>query len=243
MQPKFVLFGLILASLLLLGCLSLGQSQQAASQTTQNASPPAMTPSFTITSPIEGQIITTSSGRADVPLNLDIQNLALTAPGGAAVSGQGHFRVIVDGSQPVTVLERIYVMSGLVPGPHTVNVELLNNDNTEYLPPIESAVSFVVEESTQSYIPQNYNVTIENFTYAPSDIIAKVGDTLTFFNAGSFPMTATCIIDGTPIFTTPVLALNQAAQVTLDQEMNCTYYSTTQYGATGQVVVESNGTD
>jgi plastocyanin len=241
MQPKFMLFGLVLASMLLLGCMSLGQPQQVANQTTQIPQPTVVMPSFTIASPSEGQVITMNSDTVDVPLNLNIQNLMLEAPGGAATTGQGHFRVIVDGGQPVTVQSTTYVMAGLVPGPHTVNVELLNNDNTEYLPPIESSVSFVVQQSTQQYVPQNYNVTIDNFTYTPPDITAKVGDTITFFNAGNFPMTATCIIGGTPIFSTPVLTLDQTAQVTLNQEMNCTYYSTTQYGTTGQVVVEGNG--
>jgi plastocyanin len=243
MQPKLLIFGLVLSSLLLLGCLSAGAPQQGANQTAQNPPAAVATPSFIITNPTEGQMITTDTDRVDVPLNLDIQNLVLQAPGGPATPGEGHFRVIVDGGQPATVLARIYVMSGLIPGPHTVNVELLNNDNTEYLPAIERTVSFMIDRTTQPYIPQNYNVTIDNFVYTPSYIPAKVGDTITFSNEGNFPMTATCIMDGVQLFSTPILLFDQSAQVTLNQEMNCTYYSITQYGATGQVYVGSNGSD
>lgn len=242
MQPKLIIFGLVLASMLLLGCTFGGQPQQAANQTTTENPPPVVkTPSFTISGPTEGQVVSIDGDRGDVTLGLNIQNLVLKAPGGAASKGEGHFRVTIDGGQPVTVLAKTYVMAGLVPGSHTVKVELLNNDNTKYLPPIEKTVAFTVEKAAaQQYVPVNYNVTINNLAYTPSDITARVGDTITFFNAGNFPMSATCFIEGKQAFDTRVLAFNQMAQVTLGQEMDCIYYSTTQRSVTGHVLVQSD---
>lgn len=244
MQPKLIIFGLVLAFMLLLGCTLGGQQQQGANQTTpENQAPVVKTPSFAISSPTSGQVVTIDGERGDVTLSLSIQNLILKAPGGAAKAGEGHFRVTVDANQPVTVTSRSYVMTGLAPGSHTVKVELLNNDNMKYVPSIEKTVTFTVEKAKpQQYVPQNYNVTMNNLAYTPSDITAKVGDTITFFNAGSFPLSATCFIDGKQVFDTKVIAFNQMAQVTLDREMDCTYYSTTQRSVTGHVLVQSNST-
>jgi plastocyanin len=243
MQPKLLVFGLVLASILLLGCTG-GQPQQNANQT-QNATPTqaAKAPSFTISAPTDGQVVSIDGDRGDVTLTLSTQNLVLKAPGGAAVKGEGHFRVTVDGSQPVNVLTRSYIMPGLVPGTYTVKVELLNNDNTQYAPAIGKTLSFSVKtEAPEKYVPVNYNVTINNLAYTPSDLTAKVGDTITFDNTGSFPMSATCFIGGAQMFDTKVLGPNKMATVTLGQEMDCTYYSTTQRLVTGHVLVGSNST-
>lgn len=241
-MDRSIVFGLLLASILFLGCI--GETTE--NVTNQTAPPPQVivkTPSFTINSPSAGDVITIPGDSGDVQLKLSYQNLVLKSPGGPAKKGEGHFRIIVDNGQPITFTSSTYTIPGLAAGAHTVKVELLNNDRTRYSPPISREVTFVLEkEKPRAYVPVNYNVTINNFAYTPNEINAKVGDTVTFFNAGSFPMSATCFIGGKQVFDTRVLAPNQMAAVTLDREMDCTYYSTTQRAATGRVVVTSNST-
>ncbi len=239
---RFFVLGVLLASILFLGCIG-----GAPAQNVTNASvtpPPAVkTPSFTISSPSAGQMITIPGASGSVQLVLNYQNLVLKPPGGAAKKGEGHFRVVIDNGQPITVSSAAYTMAGLTPGAHTVKVEIINNDGTRYSPPISRDVTFVVETAApRVYVPVSYNVTINNLAYTPSEINAKVGDTVTFYNSGNFPMSATCFLEGRQVFDTRVLALNQMAVVTLDREMDCTYYSTTQRSVTGRVLVQGNGT-
>jgi plastocyanin len=243
MQPKLIMFGLVLASILLFGCTLGAQPAQNVTNETPAPVEVVKTPTFTIASPTPGQVVTMAGSTADVTLTVSYQNLALKPPGGAAKKGEGHFRVTVDSGQPATVSTRNYIMANLAPGAHTAKVELLNNDRTKYVPAIEKTVSFVVEsEEPAVYVPVSYEVTINSFVYTPSEVNAKVGDSITFTNTGAFPMSATCFIAGKQVFDTRVLAINQAATVTLDQEMDCTYYSTTQRSATGRVVVTANST-
>ncbi len=243
MQPKLIIFGLVLASILLFGCILGGQPAQNVTNETPTPVEVAKTPTISISSPTAGQVVMIPGASGDVTLALNYQNLVVKPPGGAAKKGEGHFRVTIDNGQPATVSSRTYTMAGLAPGAHTVKVELLNNDNTKYVPAITKEVTFAVEtEKPAVYVPVNYNIGINNFAYTPPEVNAKVGDTLTFTNTGNFPMSATCFLEGKQVFDTRVLAINQAAVVTLDKEMDCTYYSTTQRMATGHVIVQSNGT-
>jgi plastocyanin len=241
-MDRTIVFGLLLASVLFLGCIGGQEEQNLTNQTAPAPQVVVKTPSFTVSSPAAGQAISIQGDTGDVQVRLSYQDLVLKSPGGAAKKGEGHFRIVVDNGQPITVASSTYTMPGLAVGTHTLKVELLNNDRTRYSPPISREVTFTIErEKPAEYVPVNYNVTINNFEYTPAEISAIVGDTITFYNAGNFPMSATCFIDGKQVFDTKVLAYNQLAVITLDREMQCTYYSTTQRAATGTVIVQASG--
>jgi plastocyanin len=239
MQTKLLIFGTLMAVVLLLGCIGGTPPEPNAPNQTQ-PEPVVKTPSIAIVSPTAGQVIGITGDKTDVTLSMSTQNLLLKSPGGAAKKGEGHFRITIDNGPAATVTTKTYTMPGLAPGAHTAKVELLNNDRTKYSPAITKEVTFLIEKTTPDvYVPVNYNVSINNLAYEPQETAAKVSDTLTFHNAGSFPMSATCFIGGKQIFDTKVLAPGQTAVVKLGQEMDCTYYSTTQRQVTGRVIVSN----
>lgn len=242
MKQQFIL-GLILASIILMGCTS-QQPVENLTNTTPPPPPPPKTPTISITAPTEGQVMVIPEDTTEVTLTLNTQNLVLKPPGGAAKKGEGHFRVTVDSATPVTVTTKTYLISSLGVGTHTIKVELLNNDRTVYSPAISKEVTITIEkEKPKDYIPQSYTVTVQNFNYQPAEITVKVGDSITFVNAGNFPNSATCFLGARQIFDTNVLGHGQSATITFTDMGECQYYSTTNPSVKGKVTVESNGTE
>lgn len=243
---KLLIFALVIGLLLFTGCTFLQQQQanESENQTQQPPlQPPARNPSFTITSPANGDVITASGDSADVTLSISTQNLLLKQPAGAAKKGEGHFRVTVDGGTPVTVTTKIYILSGLGIGTHTIKVELMNNDRTPYAPSISQEITFTIEKEITEYVPQTYTVTINDFSYSPAEITVKVGDSITFVNDGAYPRSATSFVGGREIFNSGVLGPGQSATIRFMEMGTFEYYSVTHVAMRGTVVVESNGSE
>ncbi len=241
---RTLIMGLILASLLLSGCTFFGGEQNVTNETPPPPPPPPVkAPIVTITAPGQGEVILTQGNTADVDLVISTQNLLLKAPGGTAKKGEGHFRITVDDGVPQTITSKTYTMTGLSLGSHTVKVELLNNDRTQYSPAIEKTVTFTVEkEQPPEYVPQDYTVTISDSGFDPASLTVKVGDSVTWVNSGKMPQTATCYIAGNKVFDTQTLGPGTSGKITFTEEFTCEYYSQLFRALTGTITVESNGT-
>jgi plastocyanin len=243
---KALILVLILATLMLTGCVIFGSEQNVTNETNETPPPPPppKVPTIAIVSPASGDIIMSEGDTADVTLTLSTQNLMLKSPGGAAKVGEGHFRVTIDSGVPQVVTSKAYTMSALAAGEHTVKVELLNNDRTQYSPAISRTVTFTVEKQKPAeYVPQDYTVKITDKAYEPSELTVKVGDRVTFVNNGARPQTATCFISGTKKFDTQTLAPGKSTTITMTEILDCEYYSQLFRALTGKLSVESNGTE
>lgn len=236
---RLLVLGLIVVSLMLAGCAGPEPVQNVTNETPP--APPAPTPVVTVLSPASGEVLYSSSDPADVTLSISIQNLLLRPPGGQASAGQGHFRLTVDGGEPQTVTTKNYVISGLALGDHTLQLELLNNDRTPYSPAVTRQVTFTIEQEVPAeYVPQEYTVDIQDFSYDPDTLTVKVSDSVTFVNVGAYPRSATCFVDGKQVFDTGVLGPGQSKTITLEQAVECEYYATTHRAMTGTLVIESS---
>jgi len=237
-----ILFSLMLLSVVLSGCFLMAEEEVNVTENeTPPPPPPTPVPSFTITSPSNGEVVIVQDETGDATLVMSTQNLLLRAPGGAKKVGEGHFKFTVDGTSAGTGNSKIHVLSGLSLGSHTVEVELVHNDGTSYVPRIMRTLSFTVEQAVpEVYEPENYEVSIRDFEYNPASITVKQTDTITWTNDGAFPRSATCFIDGKQIFDTGVLGPGQSKTITMDSLGTCEYYATTHRAMTGTVTVESN---
>jgi plastocyanin len=231
-------------SILLSGCFLLAEEQNV----TQNVTPPPPppppppAPSFTITSPTNGEIVMAQEETGDVTVIMSTTNLLLRPEGGAMRVGEGHFKFTLDGQEMGTAASKIYTLSDVELGSHSLDVELVHNDGTSYVPRIYRGVSFTLEqEEPEVYVPQEHAVTVKDFEYEPQDLTIKQTDSVTWTNEGNFPRSATCFIEGQEVFSTGVLANGDSATVTFDDIMECEYYSTTHPIMKGKIKVESNG--
>lgn len=238
-----MILGLLFMGLLLSGCTFLGQGSNVDNTTTNTTTPAPVVknPTFSIVSPTELQVITTNSTSTDVQLMLSVQNLIIKSPGGVAKKGEGHFKVTVDGGSASTVTSKNFVLSSLSAGDHHVKVELINNDGKSYS--ISKEISFTLSmEAPLVYNPVNYVVNISNFQYNPSTINAKVGDTVTFVNTGSFPRSATSFDNGKELFNTGVLGPGQNDTINANRIGSFEFYDVTQRSVIGRLVVSANDT-
>ncbi|MFH0884340.1 MAG: hypothetical protein V1861_01365 [Candidatus Micrarchaeota archaeon] len=242
---KALILGLILATLVISGCVIFEQQQNTTNETPPPPPPPPppKAPVVSIVSPTAEEVILSQEDTADVTLTLSTQNLIVKAPGSAAKVGEGHFRVTVDDAVPQTVTTKTYLISGLTVGSHKIKVELLNNDRTMYVPAVVKEVSFTIEkEKPKEYVPVDYTVSITD-KYTPSSLTVKVGDRVTWTNNAQMPHTATCFISGQKKFDTQTLAPGKSATITMTEIMECEYYSQIFRALTGNIKVESNGTE
>ncbi|MBU0532405.1 hypothetical protein KKB44_02835 [Candidatus Micrarchaeota archaeon] len=241
---RHILFALMIASLVLSGCFFFGEEEMnvTENETLPPPLPPTPIPVFSITSPMSGEVLLVDGETGDATLTLSTQNLLLRAPGTATKKvGEGYFALTVDGVSQETFSNKVYVVTGLELGEHTVEVELLHNDGTPYIPQITQEVSFTLEqEEPEVYVPQQYTVKVKDFEYEPASITVKVSDSITFVNEGNFPRSATCFIGGKQKFDTGIIASGKSATITLTEEMECEYYATTHALMKGTIVVESN---
>ncbi|MBU0591182.1 hypothetical protein KKF81_04930 [Candidatus Micrarchaeota archaeon] len=241
---KLIILTLILATVMIAGCLGEEQPQQDDQTQEPPAPPPVIKPSFKIISPLNGEVVTIDSETRELMITLTTQNLMLKQPGGIAKNGEGHFKFVLDNEPAKVVTSKSYVLENIEEGTHTLEIELLNNDRTSYFPKINKYVTFEVEyDSPAVYVPESYTVTINDFSYSPESLTVKVEDSVTFVNAGKFPRSATCYIDGKEMFDTGIISPGGMATITMDEEMECEYYSTTHMLMKGHITVESNGVD
>jgi plastocyanin len=188
---------------------------------------------------MSGELVYIQESTGDVSLLMTTSNLILRSKGGVKRIGEGHFRITVDGGVPVTSSSKISVLEAMAEGEHTVEVELLHNDGTPYSPRIAQSVSFTVQqEEPEEYVPQEYTVIIQDFSYEPAELSVYVSDKVTFVNEGSFPRSATCFIDGKEVFDTDILASGESATITAEQPFVCEYYATTHKAMTGTLTAQ-----
>ena len=236
---RSIILSLLLMSLVLSGCVIFEE------ETVENVTeeppppPPPKTPTISISSPVNGELIIVPEEGGEASLVITSQDLILRPADGTKKIGEGHFLITVNGESN-EFSGKLYQIP-VTPGEYTVEVELRHNDRTSYSPKISRTVSFTVEaEEPEVYVPQTHTVTINDFDYDPAEITVKVTDSVTFENAGSFPRSATCFIGGKQIFDTGVLGPGKSATVTLNEPFECEYYSTTHRAMTGNIVVEPN---
>jgi plastocyanin len=231
--------------MMFVGCL--GEQAPIEDNDTQTEPPPVPVvkpPSFTILSPGEGETVFTEGDSLDVTLALSTQNLVLRQPGGAAKKGEGHMRVSVDGGPAVVMVGKNLVLSSIAPGEHTIEVEVVNNDQSSYSPMVKRSVAFTIERTKPAeYEPSEYTVTINDFAYAPAELTVMDQDSVAFVNEGAYPRSATCFIDGKQVFDTGVLGPGASKTIQMEGVFECEYYSTTHRAMTGMITVQSNGVD
>jgi len=242
MKKLFLLF--LVSAMVLFGCINLGgQPVQNVSNNTTVSVPAPIKPSFSITSPAEGEVVYTSDTTADVDLVLSTSNLVIKSASSSAKTGEGHFKFSLDGEAAQPFYTKTYALAGLAQGNHTLVVEIVNNDGTSYYPAIKKTVTFEVRASAPlEYVAKNYTVEMDDLAYDPSSITVKVGDSVTWVNKGSFPVSATCFINGKEKFDTKVLGIGQSATIKMNEVLDCEYYSTTHMAMKGKITVESNET-
>lgn len=238
---KSLVLVLLLASITLTGCVIFEEEQNVTENVTPPPPPPPPpTPSFSISSPLSGELVVLQTVPGDVNLVMSTSNLILRPAGGSQKIGEGHFKVTLDNGVTDTSSSKIYVLSGVEEGSHTVEVELVHNDGTSYSPRITQSVSFSVEAAEpEVYEPKEYTVKIKDFSYEPAELTVNVSDTVTFVNEGAFPRSATCFINGKEIFDTDILASGKSATITMDKALDCEYYATTHRAMTGKLTVKA----
>ncbi len=238
---KSLVLVLLLASITLTGCVIFEEEVNVTENVTPPPPPPPPpTPSFSITSPMSGELVMVQTAPGDVNLVMSTSNLILRSKGGSKKIGEGHFKITLDNGASDTSSSKIYVLSGVDEGSHTVEVELVHNDGTSYSPRITKSVTFSVEEEEPDvYVPQEYTVKVKDFTYEPAELTVTVSDKVTFVNEGAFPRSATCFINGKEIFDTDILATGKSATITMNQVMECEYYATTHRAMTGKITVKA----
>ncbi len=233
MKLLVLVFGIML---LTFGCIDLGGEAPEEEQPVEPVPEPVVrAPSFSIISPDEGEVISTDGEYGSLDVVLSTSDLIIKPDGSSPNKiGEGHFSVAVDGGEAVHVFSKTHTLEGVGAGSHTLRVELLNNDHTSYSPPVIRTVNFYVEESSAEYIPKDYTVTINDFSYDPETITVTRGDRVTWENKGAYPRSAT----HTGVFDTEVIAPGESATVTIDTVGTFEYYSLTYMAMKGTVVVE-----
>jgi plastocyanin len=225
--------------ILLSGCIDLGgEVPEEEEEAAPAPEPVARTPSFTIVSPDEGEVITTETDYGSIDVALSTSDLIIKPEGSAPNKvGEGHFAISVDDGDTLHIFSKTYILEGVEPGSHTLRVELLHNDHTSYSPPTVKTVNFYVEKVSTEYVPKDYTVTIHDFNYEPETITVNVGDRVTWVNEGSYPRSATY----TGVFDTEVISPGNSATVAMKTAGTFEYYSLTHMAMKGTVVVEEVG--
>lgn len=116
-------------------------------------------PSVEITSPSDGDTVTSTDGMVEV--EVDVENFELVEAGGEPAEGEGHVHLIVDGDEPEagdTIGDDAIHLGAepfdsreveLEPGEHTV-IAVLGNAAHEVLDPVASdEITFTVEEADE----------------------------------------------------------------------------------------------
>jgi len=132
--------------------------------------PPAESQSITVqvaetVPPASIAIISPEDGTVDFPLTVtvDIQNFILepSLVGGDPEEGHGHWHLNIDGAYyDYSAYDSLEVASGLTPGSHTFQAELVNNNHTSLDPPVQSQLVTVDvgAPTIQITVPSDGNV-------------------------------------------------------------------------------------
>jgi hypothetical protein len=87
-----------------------------------------------------------------VTVTVTVTNFKLVAPKTPNVAGEGHYHVYLDGAQGGNYLaagqtptKLITIPANTMPGPHTLRVNISNNDHSPLSPPVEDILPITVE--------------------------------------------------------------------------------------------------
>ena len=236
---KFLVFLVLFAvlSIAMLGCIGPAppQPQGNESNDTNASIAPKKNPNFIISSPKNGDVIKTNASSADVQISLSTTDVILKQPGGAAKNGEGHFHIILDNQAVLDVSAKTYTLQNVGIGEHTLKIELVNNDHTSYSPKITKTVYFTVEKEA-ILKPKTVEVVIGDFSYTPSDITIKVGDSVKWINNGKFPRSVTAA-DQT---FNSLIASGSSYTFTFTKAGTYEYSSTNWPDMHGKIIVEQN---
>ena len=102
----------------------------------------ASTPGIQILSPMQGATVM----GPNVTFSFLVTNFILSPAeiGMLPVPGHGHLHVILDGTLAVITADGTHTLMGLMPGMHTVRVELHQNNHLLLTPPVDATVTFTV---------------------------------------------------------------------------------------------------
>ena len=189
-------------------------------------------PSFTIVSPDESEVISTTEEQASVDVVLSTSNLVLRQSGTKTV-GEGHFVFTLDDTDTFPVYAKIFTLENVAEGEHVLKIELVHNDGSSYVPSITRSVGFYVEKEVTEYVPVEYTVYMDDFSYDPEDITVNVGDTVTWVNEGAYPRSATC----TGMFDSEMIGPGESASVVMTTAGECDYFSLNHPPMTAHITV------
>ena len=102
----------------------------------------ASTPILQILSPMQGSTVT----GPNVTFSFQVTNFILSPAeiGMLPVPGHGHLHVILDGMLVAITADGTHTLMGLMPGMHTVRIELHQNNHLLLTPPVDATVTFTV---------------------------------------------------------------------------------------------------
>ena len=80
-----------------------------------------------------------------VVVQLSASGITLATPKTTLVSGEGHFRVWLDGAERNTT-ETSFAYTNVSEGSHTLKAELVKSDGTSFSPVLSSTIMFSVEK-------------------------------------------------------------------------------------------------
>jgi hypothetical protein len=120
---------------------SASASAPAPASASAPASAPVTAPTLNVLAPTANAVIK----GADVEVRIETTGLKFVDPSTTRVAGQGHVHFTLD-RQPVTMsITPDYTFKGLAPGPHTLRIELVQNDTTPFTPATVETVTFTVK--------------------------------------------------------------------------------------------------
>ena len=95
---------------------------------------------------------TTIAAGGDVTVTVTADHFTLEVPGGPNASGHGHYHVYLDGAtggnylaEDAAASVQVTIPGTTVPGPHTLRVELANNDHSALNPAVSTMIDLTVQ--------------------------------------------------------------------------------------------------
>lgn len=207
--------------IIMAGCFEQPQTnEQNNTSVVENKTKPVVLPSFIIVSPEENEEIKVDGKEGSVTVILNTKDFVIKKSGPNKI-GEGHFVFVLDNGEPINVYEKSYTLENVEVGDHTLQIEIVHNDGSSYIPRISKSLHFTVAPIVKEYVPTTYTVSIKDFSYEPSYLEVNVGDTIIWVNTGSYPRTATC----TNFFDTQIIAPGKNATTVMTRSFECDYFS------------------
>lgn len=127
-----------------LGLLAACAAPSAAPQSGGAADPesaPAVAPTIKLVEPTTGAEV--ASGQVKVAV--ETTGLKFVMPSNTLVAGEGHVHFTLDDNPFVMSTEKSTVLENVAPGPHRLVAELVQNDTTEFDPPVKQEIDFIAK--------------------------------------------------------------------------------------------------